>query len=218
MKVTNDWVQRAKERLSALDMTQEALGDKLDITRGAVVHYFSGYRTPPLKQFKKMATILKCDPAWLMFGAKAVFAKESTSTTNTFRDVPLLEWDAVEDFFATKRLSQGKTETVPCVCHQKEKTRHFALKVKGDAMVAPVGHIRSFYEGDILIVDPDKKPTHGSYVIALLPDSQEATFKQYVVDGGVKYLKPLNPQYPMAKIDADVQVLGVVMSYLVTLS
>jgi SOS-response transcriptional repressor LexA len=86
--------------------------------------------------------------------------------------------------------------------------------VQGDAMTAPSGNSKSFHEGDLIIVDPDKIAAHNNYVIAIPPRAKEATFKQYVVDGGVSYLKPLNPQYPMIQINDATHVCGVVVNCL----
>lgn len=66
----------------------------------------------------------------------------------------------------------------------------------------------------MLIINPDKEPTHGDFVIAILPKSKEATFKQYVEDGGIRYLKPLNPQYPLTQLDKGTSICGVVVSCL----
>jgi SOS-response transcriptional repressor LexA len=43
--------------------------------------------------------------------------------------------------------------------------------------------------------------------------NKEATFKQYVVDGGVAYLKPLNPQYPIAQLDKTTIIYGVILRH-----
>jgi SOS-response transcriptional repressor LexA len=32
-----------------------------------------------------------------------------------------------------------------------------------------------------------------------------------VIDSGRRYLKPLNPQYPMIEMDEDFQIIGVVV-------
>ena len=90
----------------------------------------------------------------------------------------------------------------------------FALHVKGDAMTSPSGHMDSFREGDIVQFDNDRIVKHGDYVIAILPNSKEATFKQYVVDGGIRYLKPLNPQYPITQIDDDTKICGVMVYHI----
>jgi len=47
-----------------------------------------------------------------------------------------------------------------------------------------------------------------------LPQSKEATFKQYVLDGDIRYLKPLNPQYPLVEIDDSTHVCGVIVGHL----
>ena len=47
--------------------------------------------------------------------------------------------------------------------------------------------------------------------MALLPRAKEETFKQYVIDGGVQYLKPLNPQYPIVQVDKGTHVFGLVI-------
>jgi SOS-response transcriptional repressor LexA len=38
------------------------------------------------------------------------------------------------------------------------------------------------------------------HLIVRLEDSKQATFKQLVVEGGVRYLKPLPPRYPIMKV------------------
>jgi SOS-response transcriptional repressor LexA len=59
-----------------------------------------------------------------------------------------------------------------------------------------------------VIVDPDREPAPGSFVVARFDDVQEATFKQLVEDAGRRYLKPLNPRYPMIPIDGNVILCG----------
>jgi len=61
-------------------------------------------------------------------------------------------------------------------------------------------------------VDPHKEVVHGDFVVALLNRSKEATFKQYVVDGGMTYLRPLNVQFPLIAIDNETVILGVVVN------
>jgi SOS-response transcriptional repressor LexA len=81
--------------------------------------------------------------------------------------------------------------------------RAFALRVPGDSMEP------KFPEGVTIVVDPDVEPTHGSFVIALLEDVGQITFKQLVMDGR-RYLKPLNPRYPVLEVDSQVSLCGVV--------
>ena len=83
----------------------------------------------------------------------------------------------------------------------------FWLEVKGDSMTAPTGV--SVPEGMMILVDTEADVKPGKLVIAKLPASNEATFKKLVEDGGIRYLKPLNPAYKMVECDENCRIIGV---------
>jgi SOS-response transcriptional repressor LexA len=87
------------------------------------------------------------------------------------------------------------------------KGQAFWLKVRGDSMTAPAG--TSIPEGMMILVDTEADAQPGKLVIAKLPASNEATFKKLVEDGGVRYLKPLNPDYKMVECGRDCRIIGV---------
>lgn len=66
-------------------------------------------------------------------------------------------------------------------------------------------------EGYIIIVDPCRQAENGDLIIARLEDSMDATFKKLVIDGGLRYLKPLNPAYPVIKINGNCTIIGKVV-------
>ena len=216
----SNWAARIKSRMKELDMTQEMLANKMGITRGAITHYLSGRRVPPLKQFQRLATILKVDPAWLQYGAGD--SKESPKKGGKKQKsvgahkIPLLSWNQVSDFLKGKIQLDEKLEYVPHFFSDSEQW--FALKVKGDSMTSPSHHAKNFYEGEIIIVDPERTAEHGDFVVALMAGGKEATFKQYVVDGGTAYLKPNNPQYPLSNIENKTKILGVIKHKLILIS
>jgi len=85
--------------------------------------------------------------------------------------------------------------------------RHaFALRVQGDSMTAP--HGISIPEGSIVIIDPDQHCDNGNIVVARLEDSMEATLKKLVIDGNQRFLKPLNPAYPVIPINGNCKIIG----------
>lgn len=85
----------------------------------------------------------------------------------------------------------------------------FWLEVKGDSMTSPAG--QSITEGTLILVDTEAETAPGKLVIAKLPDSNEATFKKLVNDGGKLFLKPLNPGYPIEPFDEHCRIVGVVV-------
>jgi len=165
--------------------------------------------------------ILKADPAWLQFGTvtkneKSSERKNKTELTKPTTSIPLLSWVKLTSLISSSKIIKSETnEFVPHFF--TEHSQWYALRIKGDSMTSPLSQSKSFHEGNIIIVDPDKEHQHGDFVVALLPKSKEATFKQYVIDGGVSYLKPLNPQYPMTQIDSRTVICGVVIGSFVSL-
>lgn len=118
------------------------------------------------------------------------------------RRVPLVSWVqagswcGVEDHYPP---GEGE-EQVPTTA--KVGPRAYALRVRGDSMEP------KFPEGSIIIVDPDAAIDHRAFVIVRLDNEQEATFKQFIIDGDRRYLKPLNPRYPILDISGPATFCG----------
>ena len=85
----------------------------------------------------------------------------------------------------------------------------FWLEVKGDSMTSPVG--MSITEGTLILVDTEADAQSGKLVVAKLADSDQATFKKLVDDGGRRFLKPLNPAYPTEMCAENCRIVGVVV-------
>ena len=79
----------------------------------------------------------------------------------------------------------------------------YALRVTDDSM-AP-----EFWEGCIIIIEPRLSVRHGAY--AVVDYDNDTTFRQYVEEGGRRYLKPLNEQYAAIEITGPFQERGVVI-------
>jgi SOS-response transcriptional repressor LexA len=209
----NTWADRIRSRMKELGLTQEELANKLGITRGAVTHYLAGRRVPPLSKFNEIARVLKADAAWLQFGT-LVEAQSSSKTgknvalSSAYRSIPILSWEQAAKNPQVSNLKQEDIkEAIPHIF--TDHLQWYALRVKGDSMVASSGN-KSFHEGDIIIVDTNAVPNDGDFVVASIGKSKEATLKQYVIDSGVQYLKPLNTQYPLLKIEKGTIIFAVV--------
>ena len=94
-------------------------------------------------------------------------------------------------------------------CPVSHGPRTYVLKVRGISMEP------KFQEGQLIFVDPDKDPVNRSYVIAKIDDENEATFKQYIIEGNKRYLKALNPAWPdrMFEISENIRICGVVIFF-----
>jgi len=94
------------------------------------------------------------------------------------------------------------------LCPSRHGVRTYALRVVGDSMTSPYPGQRSYPEGTIIFVDPDRAVTSGCRVIAKQQYSEDVTFKEYREEGGKRFLRPLNPQYPMIEMDDNTRLCG----------
>ena len=94
---------------------------------------------------------------------------------------------------------------LPCPVRCSADT--FVLRVRGESMEP------RFCDGDLIFVDPAVPADHGRFVVVRGEESGDATFKQLIVEGGRKYLKALNPDWPqrIVESDASATICGVVV-------
>jgi len=85
----------------------------------------------------------------------------------------------------------------------------FALEVENDLMTSSSG--RSYPIGSFVFVDQDKPPKSGDRVIAVNKKTLDSVFREYVIEGSVSYLKPLNTQYSTKECDEHTLIIGVIV-------
>jgi SOS-response transcriptional repressor LexA len=71
-----------------------------------------------------------------------------------------------------------------------------------------------FMSGSTLIIDPEQPPRDRHFILIQLHAQPLALFRQLLIDGNQRYLKPLNPdldKFPMISITDKDQILGVLI-------
>lgn len=68
-----------------------------------------------------------------------------------------------------------------------------------------------FPKDTILFIDPDTTPKDGDHVIVLYPDTDEATIREFSVDGPTQLLLPINPNMEITKLTKRIKILGVLV-------
>jgi SOS-response transcriptional repressor LexA len=114
-------------------------------------------------------------------------------------------WETIVDNFAPGDAEEWLDAPV------RVSSSSYYLTVRGESMYDPADH-RSFHEGEKVLVDPNASAEHGSFVVVRLDDESEATFKQLIIEGGRKYLKALNPNWPnrIFEVNGNATICGVV--------
>lgn len=184
---------RIKQARAAANLSQRELAKRSGLSQQLISKLENGLVTSTTEVFG-LAGILGVDPRWLATGIGGGDREFAGC-------VPLISWVSAGNWreLADQRSDE---EVVPVTC--KVGKGAYALRIQGDSM-EPV-----FPDGSIIVVDPSLEARHGSFVVVRLDNAAQATFKQLVIDGSCRYLKPLNPRYPLMAIQEDATICGVV--------
>lgn len=186
------------------------IANKLGVTTKAVSKWFNAESLPRQELMNKLAKLLSVDIVWLQHGQENV-NNANVSNPRPYRPAPKYpvisfvqagNWTEACEPYTLSEIDEWYESEVSV------QGSAFWLKVEGDSMTAPTGV--SIPEGSLVLVDTGREPINGSLVIAKLTDTNEATFKKLVLDGA-KYLKALNPAYPVITINGNCKIIGVVV-------
>ena len=196
---------RIKQRRKELGLTQRNIADALGVSKASVSLWEKGDTSP--KNIHILAKSLKCDPDWLQSGTGNITSQASTAPTTLVLkgSYPVLDWVQAGNWSPINEISHFDAEHYPCPIKCSAGT--FLLKVRGQSM-AP-----QFNEGELIFIDPAVEADNGKYVVARLDDENEATLKQLIVEGGKRYLKATNPDWPnkILAINGNCTIVGVVI-------
>ncbi|WP_444897753.1 LexA family protein [Microbulbifer sp. SSSA005] len=214
-----DFAKRFKQAVAhaGVEDTQEALARLFHVSTVTIWSYRNGEKLPRMSTATRIAETLGVSVDWLLIGAGNGPDEQSNSGGSNVTQgpriqgrIPLISWVQAGAFCeAVDLLEPGDAEAwLPCPAAHSD--RAYALRVSGDSMTSPYPGQRSYPEGTIIFVDPEKPLTNGCRVIAKLND--EVTFKTYAEDMGRTFLRPINPSYPSMDItDKDVSFCGVIL-------
>ncbi|EMP5832765.1 MULTISPECIES: LexA family protein [Klebsiella] len=207
--------ERIRARRKELKLTQAVLAKMVGVNRVTVTGWESGDFEPGGSNLQALAAALKCNPQWVISGLGDPESEDVTyKPTEVFgvKKIPVLSWVQAGEW-----TDNGASVTEDDISEWIYTTANlcdegFALKVRGDSMTNPNG-APSIPEGSLVVVDPDygsPYEVNGKIVVAQLLGSTEATLKKFVIDGPLKYLVPLNPNYRALEVNGNCKIVGVV--------
>ncbi len=225
---------RLKLAMSDPKVSGAALARACKVAAPSVSEWLSG-ETKSLSATNLLAAakFLNVSPDWLASGigqmrktyapvvitnhtAQEPVAQYGTQQTNLVpatpkNQVPLISWVRAGDWGEIDDHNPNTADTIPA--HYSNPSKYaFALTVDGDSMTSSIG--LSFPHGCNIIVDPERSPQAGDYVVAKDVTSQKATFKKLTTDGVGWYLQALNKDYKTIEIDhLDKRIIGVVIEF-----
>ncbi|CRP85898.1 MULTISPECIES: LexA family protein [Pseudomonas] len=122
--------------------------------------------------------------------------------------VPVVPWHMAAEWKLNPDITRLPANTPWVLPPENATPGMFALVVPDDTMHSPSG--LAFPAGSTIFVNPRRVAEANDLVVGYTHKGEELTFKRLIQDGAQRYLRPLNPQFPMVSIDGNFQVVGVV--------
>lgn len=211
-----NWTDLVKSRIKEMGITQERLAELVEVTPGGMGHWLNKRREPSLEQIAKILSALNLDSLTLHSDGSLEYPEHSIANVSKIDIQPKYQgkYPVLSSVQAGAWLEACEPYQVEEVSEWYETTekvigKGFWLRVVGDSMTSSSGI--SFPEGTLILVDTGRECENKSFVVAKLTDVNEATFKQFIVDAGMKYLMPLNQTYKPISINGNCKVIGVVI-------
>ncbi|MBF0602524.1 MAG: helix-turn-helix domain-containing protein [Nitrospirae bacterium] len=208
---------RIKQARKHAGLTQKELADKVGISQTAI-HKLEGGGSRSSRKTITIALTCGVDPIWLDTGrgemALAGASSFADGANNDGTDgelhrsypliarIPLISWDELAKFCGRPQEDFNPDVSTWIPVAPKASDRCFAMKVPDDSMEP------EFSEEEIIIIDPTRKGSHNQFLVAR-EGTNRPTFKQLILHGDQKYLKPLNPRYPLIDVKGEITVCGV---------
>ncbi|MGV7093831.1 S24 family peptidase [Siccibacter turicensis] len=207
--------ERIRSRRKELKLTQAVLAKLVGVNRVTVTGWESGDYEPGGSNLQALSAALKCNPLWLIDGVGDPESNAPAPTpTEKFgiKKIPVISWVQAGEWTESGAPVTANDVSEWIYTSANLSDEGFALKVRGDSMTNPSG-FPSIPEGSLVIVDPDfgsPYEVNGRIVVAQIDGSTEATLKKFVIDGPLKYLVPLNPNYRVLEVNGNCRIVGVV--------
>lgn len=206
---------RLQEKLKEKGYKPADLARAAEVSGVAAGKWIHGDSQPKAGKLKLIARFLDVSDDWLLTGREASPRLDNNvdlSQRIPFegRPVPVISWVAAGAFDPIQTVLKDAEidEYLPPI---KECGKNgYGLVVTGISM-SP-----KFEPEDRIYVNPDFQVSDlktGDLVIVSCTGDNEATFKQLIIEGTTKYLKPLNPKWDeqIIKLTEDCRLVGKVV-------
>ena len=189
--------QRISKLMLDMDVSNAKLARMIGVSRPTIGNWIDGKSAPTGENLTNLANALKVDPNWLMSGKESQARFDNNvdvSKKIPFDDspIPVISWVAAGSFEPIETVLKDAeiNEYLPPI--RECGKNGYGLVVTGISMLP------KFEPEDRIYVNPDFQVMDlktGDLVIVSCAGDSEATFKQLIIEGATKYLKPLNPKW-----------------------
>jgi len=192
--------QKIRNARKAKGMTLEALAHQVGTDTGNLSRLERG------KQGANQELLIKILGVLGMTLAEPSNVEPALQPVRAPREYPLISWVIAGEWAESPNNFHPGDAEEWIGSTENAGEQGFWLTVRGDSMTCAGNP--SFPEGSRILVKPEADRISGKYYVVKMLDSGEHTFKQYIEDAGLKYLRPLNPAYRTMEINGNCRFIG----------
>ncbi|MFK3816419.1 S24 family peptidase [Pseudomonas sp. NPDC089407] len=210
------WIALVRDRMEELGLTQEQLAERVGVSQGSVGHWVNKRRQPKIESMNR--TFVEIGMPHYNVSLQLRIQGQVGEERGVYEmdddddELDLMQYIVCFRYPVLRWSELGAAETEePAVFEQTDylaQGKAFWLTVENDAMSAVSG--RSVPQGMRMLVDPGIEAEPGRLVIARQP-GKPAIFRELAEEGGERYLKALNSNYPALLCEEGCEFLGVVV-------
>lgn len=207
--------ERIQLKLEEKNLKQADIARATGKSTAAVTKWLRGENIPKADSLKHIARLLGVSDVWLLTGKDVAPRLDnnvdlSQKISLEGRPIPVISWvaaglfDSIETVLRDTRVDEYLPPLKEC------GKNGYGLIVVGNSMKP------EFKPDDRIYVNPDIQTFDlktDDLVIIACSGETEATFKKLIIEGGEKYLQPLNPNWPeqIIKLTEDCRLVGKVV-------
>ncbi len=186
-----------------LKLSQKDIAIAIDVSHVSVSQWESSDSHPNGSNLMALGVALHCTPDYLMYGIEC----DKTALPSHSRRYPVLS--SIQAGKWRESLSKDALKRIDTWMESDAQLSGdgFWLHITNNAMASLSG--LSVPENSYVLFDTKRKAVIGDLVLIKLKGKDNPIFRQLILDGDLKYLKPLNPSWPISAYDNNHELLCV---------
>lgn len=180
-------------------LSQRQLAKMVSVSHVTVSQWESSDSQPRGVSLVALGMALRCSPAYLLYGG------ENDDDVPEQLGAPYTAYPVLNNLQACTW--QGAVCTTWLASDAQLAGDGFWLRIDNNAMTSLSG--LSVTERSLVLFDTGRESVAGDLILVIPQGRHEPTFRQLVHDSGVRYLRALNPKWPVHLFDRDDKMIGV---------
>jgi len=179
--------ERLRFALKTINISKSELARRIGVKQQAI-QYLCSSNTKASSFTYKIADALNINPIWLATGRGYMFQEEDVNyqILRTQQKIPLITTDILKTAIVAQT-NISAIDVVKWVLTEKILGKDgYALTIKDQSMFP------RFEENTIILINREKKPKSGDYVVAYVHKNKEILFRQLILKNNKNILQPMN--------------------------